>query len=233
MGDSAHGFLFGSFTSWRTTERRRVTTHELLSPSLPGSLLTSYWPSRSDKSSNQQQQPGPRRAYRKKQPWQQTACCWTRGCQDWTRRLQRWERNPPVVQRNEVEVGDLDRRPQLEDRVETRDASPDMMDEAWNEIQRTHVVVWDESVAVVLQHQERKGNSRTWTTVLFFSRCSSKLPLLTLHFLTSQTVSPIRKQLPPHPPTLPLSEWWWWAQTPVGEKSVQKVSRMLFFMVLN
>lgn len=34
---------------------------------------------------------------------------------------------------------------------------------------------------------------------------------------------------PPHPPTHPLSEGWWWAQTPVGEKSVQKVSRMLFF----
>lgn len=71
----------------------------------------------------------------------------------------RWEesqKNQPVVQRNEVEVGDLDRRPQLQDKPrETRDASSDMTGETGNQIQGTHKVVWDESVAVVLREETR------------------------------------------------------------------------------
>lgn len=57
----ATGFLFWFFSlmldHWVALSRcTRIV--------VAGSLLTSYWPSRSDRSSNQQQQPGPRQAYR-------------------------------------------------------------------------------------------------------------------------------------------------------------------------
>lgn len=95
-----------------------------------GFQLTSYWPSRSGRSSNRRQQSGPRQACTntskcanqrpgssfqfgrsfETEPNKPNKSCQSNffyiGKTAW--------RNQPVVQWNEVEVGNLDRRPQLE-----------------------------------------------------------------------------------------------------------------------
>lgn len=216
--------FFCSFPSCWITERRRVATHELspLSPDLRSHLIGLPGQIGIPANSNDLDHGKPRET----QTPVRTNGLWPRSNLD--SELQTLDEasiegesqkknNQPVVQRNEVEVGDLDRRPQLEDRRGTCDAW-DVMDKAQNAIQRTHVVVGDESVAVVL-HGERRGRQQDVNNCIFPLQTS----LLTLHF------SRLSHQETADPPTHPLSERWWWAPTPVGEKSVQKVWRVFVF----
>lgn len=138
-------------------------------------------------------------------------------------------KNQPVVQRNEVEVGDLDRRPQLEDGGETHEPfiRHDGWSLKWNSKNSHSSLRWERQCSPARGEKRGKKKQDVKKNVFF-----SFVAAPNFKQNSKQNFQPVR-QFPPSGnswPSHPLSEGWWWVQAPVGEKSVQKVC---FFIALN
>lgn len=94
--------------------------------------------------------------------WSAGVVCWLKDVAHAWRHQTAPRRHSPVMQRNEVEVGDLDGGPQLENRPQrpcyTRKKGFNGWCN-WKMLEKTYVVIWDQRIRVVL------SNTKVWKCI--------------------------------------------------------------------